>query len=113
EEAHDYRYFPDPDLLPLVLEQAWVDQLKAALPELPDQRKARLTGLGLSAYDADQLVADKETADYFETVARGRDPKLAANWVINELSGRLNADGKEINDSPVSAGQLGAIIDLI
>lgn len=113
EEAHDYRYFPDPDLLPLVLDQAWVDRLAADLPELPDERKARLTGLGLSAYDAGQLVADKATADYFETVAGGRDPKLAANWVINELSGRLNSDGKEISDSPVSAAQLGAIIDLI
>jgi aspartyl-tRNA(Asn)/glutamyl-tRNA(Gln) amidotransferase subunit B len=114
EEAHDYRYFPDPDLLPLVLDAALVESLKAALPELPDARKARFVSVfGLGAYDADLLVAEKETADYFETVAAGRDPKLAANWVINELAGRLNREGKGIADSPVSAAQLGAILDLI
>jgi len=114
EEAHDYRYFPDPDLLPLELDQAWVDRLAADLPELPDARKARFVGdYGLSPYDADVLVAERENAEYFEAVATGRDPKLAANWVINELAGRLNREGQEIADSPVSAEQIGAIIDLI
>jgi aspartyl-tRNA(Asn)/glutamyl-tRNA(Gln) amidotransferase subunit B len=114
EEAHDYRYFPDPDLLPLELEQAWVDRLAAALPELPDAKKARFVAqYGLSPYDADVLVAEKETADYFEAVAESRDGKLAANWVINELAGRLNREGRSIGDSPISAGQIGAIIDLI
>jgi len=114
EEAHDYRYFPDPDLLPLELDQAWVEGLKAELPELPDAKKARFVeGLGLSAYDAGVLVLERDTADYFETVAKGRDAKAAANWVTQELAARLNKDGKEIAASPVSADQLGAIIDLI
>ncbi|MBN8994659.1 MAG: Asp-tRNA(Asn)/Glu-tRNA(Gln) amidotransferase subunit GatB [Rhizobiales bacterium] len=114
EEAHDYRYFPDPDLLPLEFEQGWVDGLAAELPELPDAKKTRfIAGHGLSAYDATVLTAEKETADYFEAVARGRDAKLAANWVINELAGRLNREGKSIVDTPVSAAQLGAILDLI
>ena len=114
EEAHDYRYFPDPDLLPLEFDQAWVDRLAADLPELPDARKARfVAAYGLSPYDADVLVAERENAEYFETVAKGRDPKLAANWVINELAGRLHREGKEIADSPVSAEQIGTIIDLI
>jgi aspartyl-tRNA(Asn)/glutamyl-tRNA(Gln) amidotransferase subunit B len=113
EEAHDYRYFPDPDLLPLELTQAEVDALKAHLPELPDEKKARFVAEGLSGYDAGVLVAERATADYFEAVAKGRDAKLAANWVINELAGRLNKEGKEISDSPVSADQLGAILDLI
>jgi aspartyl-tRNA(Asn)/glutamyl-tRNA(Gln) amidotransferase subunit B len=114
EEAHDYRYFPDPDLLPLVLDEAWIDTLAAALPELPDARKARfVTDYGLSAYDAHVLVLEKETAEYFEAVAKGRDPKAAANWVTQELAARLNRDGKEIGESPVSASQIGAIIDLI
>jgi aspartyl-tRNA(Asn)/glutamyl-tRNA(Gln) amidotransferase subunit B len=114
EEAHDYRYLPDPDLLPLELDQAWIDALAAALPELPDARKARfVVDYGLSPYDADVLVAEKESAEYFEMVAKGRDPKLAANWVINELAGRLNREGKGIAESPVSAEQIGAIIDLI
>ncbi len=114
EEAHDYRYFPDPDLLPLVLEQSWVDAIKASLPELPDQKKARFKAdLGLSAYDAGLLVADKSAADYFEAVATGRDAKQAANWVISELSGRLVKAGKDIADSPVSAASLGGLIDLI
>jgi aspartyl-tRNA(Asn)/glutamyl-tRNA(Gln) amidotransferase subunit B len=114
EEAHDYRYFPDPDLLPLELDQAYVDTLKEHLPELPDQKKARfIEHHGLSAYDADVLVAEKAGADYFETVAKGRDPKIAANWVINELAGRLNKEGKDIAASPVSAAQLGAVLDLI
>ncbi|WP_029076036.1 Asp-tRNA(Asn)/Glu-tRNA(Gln) amidotransferase subunit GatB [Kaistia adipata] len=114
EEAHDYRYFPDPDLLPLELEQSWVDGLKAALPELPDAKKARFVdGMGLSAYDASVLVLERDTADYFEAVAKGRDAKAAANWVTQELAARLNKDGKDIAASPVSAEQLGAIIDLI
>jgi aspartyl-tRNA(Asn)/glutamyl-tRNA(Gln) amidotransferase subunit B len=114
EEAHDYRYFPDPDLLPLELDEAEIATLKAALPELPDAKKARLVGdLGLSAYDADVLVADRETAEFFEEVASGRDPKVSANWVINELAGRLNKEGREIAESPVSAGQLGTVLDLI
>ncbi|MGZ9409821.1 MAG: Asp-tRNA(Asn)/Glu-tRNA(Gln) amidotransferase subunit GatB [Methylocystis sp.] len=113
EEAHDYRYFPDPDLLPLEFDRAYVDELKAHIPELPDVKKARFVKLGLSGYDAGVLVAERETADYFEVVAKGRDAKAAANWVINELFGRLNKEGKDIASSPVSAGQLGAILDLI
>jgi aspartyl-tRNA(Asn)/glutamyl-tRNA(Gln) amidotransferase subunit B len=114
EEAHDYRYFPDPDLLPLEFDQAYVEALKAHLPELPDEKKARFMGdFALSAYDAGVLVAERETADYFEAVAKGHDAKVAANWVINELFGRLNKQGKDIAASPVSAAQLGAILDLI
>jgi len=113
EEAHDYRYFPDPDLLPLELTQDEVDALKARLPELPDEKKARFMADGLSGYDAGVLVAERTTADFFEAVAKGRDAKSAANWVINELAGRLNKEGKDIPDSPVSAAQLGAILDLI
>ncbi len=114
EEAHDYRYFPDPDLLPLEFDDAYVDALRSDLPELPDEKKARfVTGFGLTEYDAAVLIAEKETADYFEAVANGRDAKSAANWVINELAGRLNKEGKEIGTSPVSAAQLGAILDLI
>src|SRR5829696_114509 len=96
EEAHDYRYFPDPDLLPLELTQAEVDALKAKLPELPDEKKARFIAEGLSGYDAGVLVAERATADFFEAVAKGRDAKAAANWVINELAGRLNKEGKDI-----------------
>lgn len=114
EEAHDYRYFPDPDLLPLEFDQAYVDDLKAHLPELPDDKKARFeTEHGLSAYDADVLVAEKALADYFEAVAKGRDAKAAANWVINELTGRLNKEGKDISATPVGADQLGAVLDLV
>ena len=114
EEAHDYRYFPDPDLLPLELDAALVDELKAHLPELPDEKKARfIADFGLSAYDAGVLVAERETADYFEAVAKGRDAKAAANWVINELFGRLNKEGKDIASSPVTAAQLGGMLDLI
>ena len=114
EEAHDYRYFPDPDLLPLELTQAEVDELKARLPELPDAKKARfMSEYRLSANDADVLVAERSNAAFFDTVAKGRDGVTAANWVINELSGRLNKDGKDILASPVSAAQLGAILDLI
>ncbi len=114
EEAHDYRYFPDPDLLPLELTQKYVDFLKKDLPELPDEKRARfIKDYGLTSYDAGVLVAERESADYFETVAKGRDGKLAANWVINELFGRLNKEGKDIEHSPVSAKQLGGMIDLI
>ena len=119
EEAHDYRYFPDPDLLPLELNVAYVDDLKAHLPELPDQKKARFTrDYGLSVYDAGVLVDERETADFFEAVAKkadgsSRDTKAAANWVINELAGRLNKEGRDIAASPMSASQLGAILDLI
>jgi aspartyl-tRNA(Asn)/glutamyl-tRNA(Gln) amidotransferase subunit B len=113
EEAHDYRYFPDPDLLPLEFDAAYVAALKEHLPELPDQKKARFVGLGLSPYDAGVLVAERDTADYFEAVAKGRDAKAAANWVINELFGRLNKEGSDIASSPVSEQQLGAILDLI
>jgi len=114
EEAHDYRYFPDPDLLPLELQQDWVDQIRVNLPELPDQKRERFKSeLGLSEYDASVLAADKDRADYFETVAEGRDAKLASNWVNNELFGRLNKEGMGINDSPVSAQQLGGLVALI
>jgi len=114
EEAHDYRYFPDPDLLPLELTQAWVDGIAADLPELPDDKKARLIAdFGITPYDASILVAERETADFYEKVAAGRDAKLAANWTINDLLGALNKAGTAIEDSPVSADQLGAIIDLI
>ncbi|MEO9527571.1 MAG: Asp-tRNA(Asn)/Glu-tRNA(Gln) amidotransferase subunit GatB, partial [Roseibium sp.] len=114
EEAHDYRYFPDPDLLPLEFTQGFVDELAQHLPELPDDKKARfVSDYGLSAYDADILVAEKASADFFEDVARGRDAKLAANWVINEFFGRLNKEGQDLSESPVSADQLGAIVDLI
>ncbi|WP_375257887.1 Asp-tRNA(Asn)/Glu-tRNA(Gln) amidotransferase subunit GatB [Citreimonas sp.] len=115
EEAHDYRYFPDPDLLPLEIEQAWVDDIKATLPELPDEKKARfVTEFGLSEYDANVLTADVGNAAWFErAVAEGGDGKLVANWVINELFGRLNKDDRGIEDSPVSPAQLGAIVRLI
>ncbi len=114
EEAHDYRYFPCPDLLPLELDQTWVDSIKASLPELPDEKKARLIkDFGLSDYDASVLTADLESAAYFEEVAKGRDGKMAANWIINELFGRLKKERRDIADSPVSARQLGKIIDLI
>jgi aspartyl-tRNA(Asn)/glutamyl-tRNA(Gln) amidotransferase subunit B len=114
EEAHDYRYFPDPDLLPLEFDQAYVDALAGYLPELPDEKRIRLvSSLGLSAYDASILVSEKAIADYFEKVATGRDGKAAANWVINDLLGALNKAGKTIEESPVSPVQLGAVIDLI
>jgi aspartyl-tRNA(Asn)/glutamyl-tRNA(Gln) amidotransferase subunit B len=114
EEAHDYRYFPDPDLVPLELDEAYIADLRAHLPELPDEKRARFArDYGLAANDAGILVAERATAEYFEAVARGRDAKTAANWVINELTGRLNKEGKEIADSPVSAEQLGSILDLI
>jgi aspartyl-tRNA(Asn)/glutamyl-tRNA(Gln) amidotransferase subunit B len=114
EEAHDYRYFPDPDLLPLELTQAYVDGLAKCLPELPDAKRARfISDFALSPYDSDVLVTERESADYFEAVAKGRDAKQAANWVINELFGRLNKEGRSIVDSPVSADQLGEVLDLI
>ncbi|HEX3502720.1 MAG TPA: Asp-tRNA(Asn)/Glu-tRNA(Gln) amidotransferase subunit GatB [Xanthobacteraceae bacterium] len=118
EEAHDYRYFPDPDLLPLELSPSLVAELQKDLPELPDGKKVRfIRDYALSAYDTDVLVAERDTAEYFESVigegAPRRDPKLAANWVINELGGRLNREGKDISAAPVSAQQLGAILDMI
>ncbi|MDX2485043.1 MAG: Asp-tRNA(Asn)/Glu-tRNA(Gln) amidotransferase subunit GatB [Pseudodonghicola sp.] len=114
EEAHDYRYFPDPDLLPLEIDQSWVDEIASALPELPDARKLRYIGdFGLTDYDASVLTAEVETAAYFEAVAQGRDGKLSANWVINELFGRLKKDDHDITTSPVNPEQLGGIIDLI
>ncbi len=114
EEAHDYRYFPDPDLLPLEIEQTWVDDIAAKLPELPDQKKARfMDEFGLSEYDANVLTAELDTASYFEAVAAGRDGKLAANWVFNELFGRLKKHDTDITESPVTPEQLGGVIDLI
>lgn len=114
EEAHDYRYFPDPDLLPLEIEQSWVDEIKAGLPELPDAKKARFVNeYGMTEYDANVLTADVADAAYFEAVAEGRDGKQAANWVINELFGRLNKADLTIKDTPISADQLGGILDLI
>ena len=114
EEAHDYRYFPDPDLLPLELRADEVAALKAKLPELPDPKKARfMRDFTLSPYDAGVLVAERETAEFYEAVAKGRDGKTAANWVINELFGRLNKEGKPIAASPVTAAQLGGMLDLI
>ncbi|ASY62438.1 Aspartyl-tRNA(Asn) amidotransferase subunit B [Sinorhizobium sojae CCBAU 05684] len=114
EDAHDYRYFPDPDLLPLEFDDAYVEALKADLPELPDDKKERFVrDLGLSVYDASVLVSEKAIADYFEAVAEGRDGKMAANWVINDLLGALNKAGKTIEETPVSPAQLGGVIDLI
>ncbi len=119
EEAHDYRYFPDPDLLPLEFTAAYVDSLKADLPELPDAKRSRfMADFGLTPYDASVLVAERESADFFESVLakladKARDGKLAANWVINELFGRLNKEGQDISASPVSAEQMAAIISLI
>ncbi len=114
EEAHDYRYFPDPDLLPLELDPAWVEDIRKSLPELPDAKKARLVAEhGVTPYDASVLVADAANAEYFEAVAKGRDGKLAANWVISELFGRLNKAGKDVTDSPVGAAALGGLIDLV
>jgi aspartyl-tRNA(Asn)/glutamyl-tRNA(Gln) amidotransferase subunit B len=114
EEAHDYRYFPDPDLPPLVLDAGWVRQLAESLPELPDAKRARfVAGYGLSAYDAAVLVAERATADYFERVAGGRDAKQAANWITGDLFATLNRAGLTIEHSPVSAAHLGRLLDLI
>jgi aspartyl-tRNA(Asn)/glutamyl-tRNA(Gln) amidotransferase subunit B len=114
EEAHDYRYFPDPDLTPLVLDEAWIADIKAHLPELPAQKRKRFVEvLGLSEYDASVLAADKDRADYFEAVIEGADAKLSANWVNNELFGRLNKEGLGITESPVSPAQLAGLVSLI
>ena len=114
EEAHDYRYFPDPDLLPLEFTDDWVAAIKNSLPELPDEKRNRfVSAYGLSAYDASVLSAERASSDFFEATAKGRDGKIAANWVINELFGRLNKEGKTIETTPVSARQLGEIVDLI
>jgi aspartyl-tRNA(Asn)/glutamyl-tRNA(Gln) amidotransferase subunit B len=114
EFAHDYRYFPDPDLLPLQLTQDYVDAIRAVLPELPDDKKRRfIADYGLSPYDASVLVAERDTALFFENVAENRDPKAAANWVITNLFAVLNRKGLGINESPISANNLGKLIDLI
>ncbi len=114
EEAHDYRYFPDPDLLPLVLDEAWIAEIEKSLPELPDEKKARfVASYGISPYDAGVLVGERELADYFEAMAAGSDPKLAANWLNNEILGRLNRDGLSISECPVSADANRAILALI
>jgi aspartyl-tRNA(Asn)/glutamyl-tRNA(Gln) amidotransferase subunit B len=114
EHAHDYRYFPDPDLLPLVIGQDFVDGIKAGLPELPDAKKTRfMAEYGLNAYDAGVLVAERISADFFETVAKGRDAKIACNWVMGDFFAALNATGKTMEDPPVTAANLGALIDLI
>ena len=114
EEANDYRYFPDPDLLPLELEQAWIDEIKANLPELPDEKRRRLMEqYGLSQYDAVVLISEQAKADYFEAAAKGRDAKLVANWVTNELSARLAADGKDFSESPVPAAHIAELVGLI
>jgi len=114
EEAHDYRYFPDPDLLPLTISDDYIEKIRAELPELPEQKKVRyVEELGLSAYDAEVLVAERPIAEFFEEAAAGRDAKTAANWVTSELFGQLNRHGLEIEDSPVSATSLGGLIDLI
>jgi aspartyl-tRNA(Asn)/glutamyl-tRNA(Gln) amidotransferase subunit B len=113
EDAHDYRYFPEPDLPPLVLEQSWVDALKASLPELPDARRARYVAMGLTPYDAHVLTLEKETAAFFETVAKGRDAKQAANWVTGDFFAALNRLKRDITDPPVTAENLGALLDLI
>ena len=114
EYAHDYRYFPDPDLLPLKLTPEFVAQIRATLPELPDQRKARfIAAYGLNAYDASVLVAEKEASEYFEQVAKGRDGKTAANWVITNLFAVLNKQGRAITDSPIGPDALGNLLDLI
>ena len=114
EESHDYRYFPDPDLLPLELDAAWVEELRQELPELPDAKKQRfMTEYGLSADVSGVLVGERETADYFEQVAQRHDGKLAANWVMGELFAALNAAGLDISQSPVSAAQLGGLVDRV
>lgn len=114
EDAHDYRYFPDPDLLPLVLDEAWVEGLRAGLPELPDAKRARfMRDYGLPSYDSGVLVAETETAAYFEELAAGRDAKLAANWMLGDLFAALNRTGRSIADSPVSAASLGRLLDML
>ena len=114
EDAHDYRYFPDPDLLPLELDEAFIEGIRASMPELPEARRQRFVReLGLSDYDADLLTAERARADYFEVAAEGRDAKQAANWVAGELLGRLNKEGLEIEAAPIPAAGLGELIDLV
>ena len=114
EEAHDYRYFPDPDLLPLELEEAWIEEIRASLPELPDDKRKRfMSQYGLSAYDAGVLISEQAKADYFEQAAAGRDAKLVANWVTNELSARLSAGGHGFDVSPLPAGHVAELVALI
>ena len=114
EDAHDYRYFPDPDLLPLVLDEDWIADLKSKLPELPDAKKSRfIQDYGMPVYDAGVLVAEQATADFYETVAKGRDAKLVANWVMGDFFAALNRTGQTIETSPVSAASLGKLIDLM
>ncbi len=114
EEAHDYRYFPDPDLLPLEIDPAWVKEIEASLPELPDAKKARLMAdYGLSAYDASVLISDADVAAFFEEAAKGRDAKLVANWTLNDLMGRLGKDGLEITASPIPAADIAGLVELI
>ena len=113
EEAHDYRYFPDPDLLPLELDAAWVAEIEKSLPELPDEKKARFMAMGLSAYDASVLVAERDLADYYEDLAKGVDAKAAANWLNNEILGRLNRDGLSISQAPVGAAANNANVAMI
>ncbi|MDB5465957.1 MAG: gatB [Phenylobacterium sp.] len=114
EEAHDYRYFPDPDLLPLVLDPAWVKEIEATLPELPDAKKARLIAqYGLSAYDAGVLITEQSRADFYETAVKGRDAKLTANWVTNDLAARLTAAGLEITESPIPPDAIAELVQLI
>jgi len=114
EDAHDYRYFPDPDLPPLVLQEDWIESLKASLPELPDAKRTRfMQSYGLTQYDASVLVAEKATAEFFEVVANGRDPKLVANWVTGDFFAAMNRLGRSIEDPPVTASQLGQLLDRI
>jgi aspartyl-tRNA(Asn)/glutamyl-tRNA(Gln) amidotransferase subunit B len=114
EDAHDYRYFPEPDLLPLVLDEAWVAALKAKLPELPDEKRRRFCEqYGITFYDAGVLVADQATADFYETVAQGRDARLAANWMSGDFFAAMNRTGRTIENPPVSAAALGELLDLI
>jgi len=114
EDAHDYRYFPDPDLLPLVLEEDWIATLKSTLPELPDAKRARfIQSYGLTHYDAAVLVAEKATADFYEIVAKGRDPKIAANWITGDFFAAMNRLGRSIEDPPVTAAQFGGLLDLM
>src|SRR5689334_8857764 len=114
EDAHEYRYFPDPDLLPLVLDPAWVKQIEATLPELPDAKKARLQSqYGLTAYDAQVLITEQARADFYEEAAKGRDPKLTANWVTNDLAARLTAGGLDIQDSPIKPAGIAELVQLI
>src|SRR5262249_37338201 len=114
EEAHDYRYFPDPDLLPLVIEDAWIEDIRKGLPELPDDKRRRFVAeYGLSPYDAGVLIAEQARADFFEKAAKGRDAKLVANWTINDLLGRLSKDGRDIADSPLGPDAISELVGLI